>query len=185
MCSIFVALTAFGANITSFVPFLQIGGVPITLQTYFCILSGTILGSRLGATAMSVYLFAGVIGLPIFAGFKGGIGAIFSPTFGFIISFIAVAYVTGKWIEWKQNPSLLTFITASFLGLIFNYVIGTNYMYLALTYWLEAPAGFSYAQAWLIMLAYLPVDVLTIFIAGLTAPKVHRALHKTNKSFAL
>ncbi|KAF0821696.1 hypothetical protein ABE29_06425 [Cytobacillus firmus] len=61
LAGMFVALMAVGANITSFVPFLVIGGVPITLQTFFAILAGAILGSRLGAITMAVYVFAGLM----------------------------------------------------------------------------------------------------------------------------
>src|SRR5699024_12342063 len=53
-----------------------------------------------------------------------------SPTFGFIISFIFTAYVTGKIIESRIKPTLMTFLIASIVGLVFNYMIGTNYMYL-------------------------------------------------------
>ncbi|WP_245831711.1 biotin transporter BioY [Oceanobacillus senegalensis] len=175
--SIFVALTAIGANITAFAPFLQVGGVPITLQTFFAILAGAILGSRLGAIAMTVYLFLGLAGLPIFAGFKGGLGTVMSPTFGFILSFIFVAYATGKWMEWRKRTNLITFITASFIGLLFNYVLGTGHMYLALNFLLGNPEGISYVHTWVIMAAYLPVDALTILAAGLIAPKIHLALN--------
>ena len=52
LAGMFVALMAIGANITSIVPFMVIGGVPITLQTFFAILAGVVLGSRLGAISM-------------------------------------------------------------------------------------------------------------------------------------
>ena len=52
--AMFVALMAVGANITSIAPFMVVGGVPITLQTFFAILAGVVLGSRLGAIAMMV-----------------------------------------------------------------------------------------------------------------------------------
>ena len=63
----FAALMMIGANITAFLPFLVVGGVPITLQTFFAILAGLILGSRRGALAMTVYMFIGLAGAPVFA----------------------------------------------------------------------------------------------------------------------
>ena len=72
----FAALMMIGANITAFAPFLVIGGVPITLQTFFAILAGLILGSRRGALAMTVYMFIGLAGAPVFAKFSGGFGSI-------------------------------------------------------------------------------------------------------------
>src|SRR5699024_7158080 len=59
--AMFVALTAIGANMTSIVPFLVIGGVPITLQTFFAVMAGLVLGSRLGAFSMFVYMVLGLI----------------------------------------------------------------------------------------------------------------------------
>ncbi|MFC2947985.1 biotin transporter BioY [Virgibacillus sediminis] len=184
MISMFVALTAVGANITSFAPFLQIGGVPITLQTFFAILAGAILGSRLGAIAMTVYVLLGLAGLPIFAGFKGGLAAVMSPTFGFILSFILVAYATGKWIEWMKSTRIATYVTAAFIGLIFNYVLGTGHMYLALNFLAGDPEGITYLHTWIIMAAYLPVDALTILAAGLVAPKIHHAYKRKDTPIA-
>src|SRR5699024_165876 len=64
--SVFVAMTAIGANITSIAPFMVVGGVPITLQTFFAVLAGIVLGSRLGAFSMFVYMMLGLVGAPIF-----------------------------------------------------------------------------------------------------------------------
>ena len=83
LASMFVVLIAIGANITSIVPFLVVGGVPITLQTFFAILAGLILGSRLGVISTSVYAFIGLIGIPVFAQFRGGLGSIIKAYFWF------------------------------------------------------------------------------------------------------
>src|SRR5699024_2395253 len=101
--AMFVALAAIGANLTSVAPFLVVGGVPITLQTFFAVLAGLVLGSRMGAFSMFVYMMAGLAGAPVFAQFKGGAGAALSPTFGFILSFILVAYFAGKIREMNSS----------------------------------------------------------------------------------
>src|SRR5690625_1337756 len=105
----FVALTAIGANMTSIVPFLVVGGVPITLQTFFAVMAGLVLGSRLGAFSMFVYMVLGLAGVPVFAQFKGGAAMLLTPTFGFILSFIVVAYVAGKLVEMRRT--LIMYIT--------------------------------------------------------------------------
>ena len=112
----FAALMMIGANITAFVPFLVVGGVPITLQTFFAILAGLILGSRRGALAMTVYMFIGLAGAPVFARFSGGFGSIISPTFGFIVSFILVAFIVGKIVE--KNGKLHGYIIAALVGMV-------------------------------------------------------------------
>ncbi|KAB2338122.1 biotin transporter BioY [Cytobacillus depressus] len=167
LASMFVALMCIGANITSFVPFMVIGGVPITLQTFFAILSGAILGSRLGAITMAVYAFVGLAGVPVFAKFGGGLSSLISPTFGFILSYILTAYVTGKIIEKKKT--LPVYIFAALVGMVINYVLGTNWMYFAYKLWASAPEGFTYKMAWMWMVVPLPKDIILAILAGMMA----------------
>ncbi|BAB07077.1 biotin transporter BioY [Halalkalibacterium halodurans] len=171
----FAALMGIGANVTSF---LVIGGVPITLQTLFSILAGALLGSRLGAFAMSLYLLVGLVGFPVFAQFKGGLSTFVSPTFGFLISFILVAYVTGKIIEKSESKSFFTFVIACFIGLIINYVVGTNYMYFAYITIAEAPEGFTYSMAWAWMIAPFIKDVIVTIAAAVVAHRIYGTVRK-------
>lgn len=170
--AMFVALTAIGANMTSIAPFLVVGGVPITLQTFFAVLAGLVLGSRLGAFSMFVYMVLGLVGAPVFAQFKGGVGMILSPTFGFILSFILVAYVAGKIRE--INSSFPSYIVAALVAMAINYVFGTNWMYVAYQVWFEAPAEFSYKIAWLWMIVPLPKDILLAIVAGMFAYRLEK-----------
>lgn len=147
---------AIGANVS---PFLTIGGVPVTLQLMFAILAGGILGSRLGALSMIAYILLGLAGAPVFAQFKGGMAHILSPTFGFVISFVVVAYAVGKIFENKKAAEKLHIAGAGLLSIVLNYLIGTNFMYMALKIWADAPDHFSYITAWGWMLAYLPLDI--------------------------
>ena len=170
----FAALMMIGANITAFAPFLVVGGVPITLQTFFAILAGLILGSRLGAISMAVYMFIGLAGAPVFAKFGGGFGTIISPTFGFIVSFIFVAYVAGKIVE--KNGKLSSYIIAALVGLVINYGIGTNWMYYAYKLWFAAPDGFTYKLAWIWMIPPLPKDILLSVLAGMFGHRMFKVL---------
>ncbi|MGG3691764.1 biotin transporter BioY [Heyndrickxia ginsengihumi] len=169
---IFVALMAIGANITSIVPFMVIGGVPITLQTFFALLSGAMLGSRLGTISMIAYAFIGLVGAPVFAQFGSGIRTVLSPTFGFILSYILIAYVIGKMIE--KNQSFVSYILAAIIGLVLNYIIGTNWMYAAYKLWAQAPDAFSYLLVWLWMVIPLPKDIILSILAGFIAHRIRR-----------
>ena len=170
----FAALMMIGANITAFVPFLVVGGVPITLQTFFAILAGLILGSRRGALAMTVYMFIGLAGAPVFARFSGGFGSIISPTFGFIVSFILVAFIAGKIVE--KNGKLHGYIIAALVGMVVNYVIGTNWMYFAYKLWAAAPDVFTYKVAWLWMVPPLPKDIILAVLAGIFGHRMYKVL---------
>src|SRR5690625_3459198 len=139
--AMFIALTAIGANITAIIPFLVIGGVPITLQTVFSILAGLVLGSRFGSFTMFAYMLIGLAGAPIFARFAGGIGMIISPTFGFVVAFIVTAYVAGKVRE--RTETFNGYLIGAIVGLLINYIIGTHWMYAAYTLWFEAPENRS------------------------------------------
>ncbi|MDQ0214326.1 biotin transport system substrate-specific component [Oikeobacillus pervagus] len=174
LIGLFVALMMIGANITSFAPFMVINGVPITLQTFFAILAGAILGSRVGAVAMIVYMLLGLVGAPVFARFNGGFTAIISPTFGFIVSFIFTAYVTGKIVERKKTVS--RFITAALIGMTINYVFGTNWLYAAFKLWAEAPPAYSYKVAWISMMVPLPKDIILSVFAGVMAHRLHHSV---------
>ena len=170
----FAALMMIGANITAFAPFLVVGGVPITLQTFFAILAGLILGSRRGALAMTVYMFIGLAGAPVFARFGGGFGSILNPTFGFIVSFILVAFIVGKIVE--KNGKLHGYIIAALVGMTINYVIGTNWMYYAYKLWAAAPDAFTYKVAWLWMMAPLPKDIILAVLAGIFGHRMYKVL---------
>lgn len=174
LVGMFVALMAIGANITTIAPFLHVGGVPITLQTFFAILAGAILGSRLGSIAMIVYMFVGIVGVPVFADFYSGPSIIIRPTFGFIISYIFTAFIIGKIVEKKK--SMAVFIIASLIGMTVNYLFGTNWMYFAYKIWAAAPEGFTYKMAWLWMVAPLPKDIILAVLAGMMAHRLERTV---------
>ncbi|AXI01377.1 biotin transporter BioY [Sporosarcina sp. PTS2304] len=170
----FAALMMIGANITSFVPFLVVGGVPITLQTFFAILSGLLLGSRLGALSMTIYMLIGLAGAPVFAKFQGGFGQILSPTFGFIVTFILIAYIAGKIVEHQRTVT--AFIGAALLATTVNYLLGTNWMYFAYKFWAAAPDAFTYKVAWLWMIPPLPKDIVLAVLAGVFAHRISKHL---------
>lgn len=174
----FSALMMIGANITSFVPFLIIGGVPITLQLFFAILAGTILGGRLGAISMAVYAFIGLVGAPVFARFGGGPGSILNPTFGFVLAFIVTAYVAGKMVE--KNKQIYMFVLAALVATAVNYLLGTNWMYAAYKLWFSAPEGFTYQVAWMWMALPLVKDIILAIIAGMFAYRMAGIVKRTS-----
>ncbi|GAE36704.1 substrate-specific component BioY of biotin ECF transporter [Halalkalibacter akibai JCM 9157] len=175
LVAMFAALMAIGANLTSF---LVIGSVPITLQTLFSILAGALLGRRLGALAMIVYLLVGLVGFPVFAQFSGGLRTFVSPTFGFLLSFILVAYVTGLIIEKSKEKKLTTFLIACFAGLIINYVLGTHYMYFAFQFIANLDAV-SYQVVWSWMAAPLVKDIIVTIFAAILSTRIYSTVNKS------
>ena len=107
----FSLLTALSAQI-----FIPIGPVPITGQTFAVLLTGALLGSRLGAAAMIVYLIEGASGLPVFQQWHGGILYIFGPTGGYLVAFPAAAFITGAFAEHGWDKRFFTAAAAMAIG---------------------------------------------------------------------
>ena len=87
------SLTAVGAAIA--VPLGPLSPVPVTLQGLFVLLCGLILGARGGSIAILLYMAAGCLGLPVFAGGKAGLAVFLGPTGGFLLGFLAQAFFAG------------------------------------------------------------------------------------------
>jgi len=89
---LFVALMAISANTFTYLPFTPI---PVTMQVLTVLLSAITLGSRLAFFSQLQYIFAGLLGAPVFAGFKSGLSVFSGPTAGYIAGFLAAAFITG------------------------------------------------------------------------------------------
>ena len=103
---------------------IYIGPVPITGQTFAVLLTGALLGSRLGTAAVIAYLVEGALGLPFFAGAGGGILRFFGPTGGYLIAFPCAAYVTGVFAEHGWDKNYWYAVTAMGVGSLIILIIG-------------------------------------------------------------
>src|SRR5438067_1898347 len=112
----FSLLTALAAQVAVPLPFTP---VPITMQTFAVLLTGALLGRRLGALALLAYLFEGACGLPFFAqGYSGIWYLLFAPTSGYLLSYPLAAFVTGWLAERGWDRRFLTAAAAMALGSI-------------------------------------------------------------------
>ena len=118
--ALFAALTAIGAFIKIPIP---ASPVPITLQVFFVLLAGLVLGSRWAGTGMAVYVMLGVIGFPVFSGGLSGLGVILGPAGGYLIGFIPAAFITGLVAETfgRSTPAA---IGAMIAGIAVIYLCG-------------------------------------------------------------
>lgn len=135
MCSLFVALIVVGAFIKIPVPV-----VPFTLQLLFTMMAGLLLGGKLGALSVCVYILMGLLGLPVFAE-GGGLAYILKPSFGYFIGFAVASYVTGIIANKVSNPSYKRLFAANFIGLGIVYLFGMVYYYLMSNFYLGNPIG--------------------------------------------
>jgi biotin transport system substrate-specific component len=130
--SLLAALIAAGAYLA-----LPIGPVPIVLQNFFIFLSGLLLGPRWGAASVGVYLMAGALGLPVFAGGIGGIGRFAGPTGGYLLGYLPAVFVIG-WISKKSKGRGALDVLAMVCGSIVIYTCGVS--------WLKILSGMTLAK---------------------------------------
>jgi biotin transport system substrate-specific component len=118
-------IVALGAQITVRLPFSP---VPVTGQTLAVLLVGALLGSRRGALSLLAYLAEGLAGLPVFAGGASGIEYALGPTGGYLIGFVAAAYLVGWLAERGWDRRLSTAALAMAVGNVAIYAFGLSYL---------------------------------------------------------
>jgi len=103
---------------------IHIGPIPITGQTFAVLLTGALLGSRLGAMAVIAYLIEGAIGLPFFAGGGAGLVRFLGPTAGYLVAFPAAAFITGAFAEYGWDKRYPTAVAAMAIGSLIIFLGG-------------------------------------------------------------
>lgn len=164
MAALFTALMIAGAYISLPTPV-----VPITFQPFFSVLAGAVLGPKLASMAMGAYIAIGLAGVPVFAGFTGGIGKVLTPTFGFIVGFMAAAAISGA-IAAKPDAGYARVAAASAAGMAAIYVVGVPYMYLVLT--LVSGKDVTLAATAAAMLPFFVKDVVLSLAASGIAVRI-------------
>ena len=138
----FTLLTAIGAQIE--IPHQPI---PFTMQTFFVLLAGAVLGKRNGAISMALYLLAGVAGLPVFSGWSFGFAKIIGPTGGYLLSFPIAAFVVGYLLQQRSN--IVWSFVSMFIGLFVIFSLGTLHLNLVYFHdWSESFAGGFLIFSW-------------------------------------
>ncbi|WP_312995437.1 biotin transporter BioY [Achromobacter animicus] len=173
--TVLVALFAALIVVLSLMPPIPMPGipVPITLQTLGVMLAGAMLGPVRGALACLLYLALAAIGLPVLPGGRGGLGAFFGPTGGFLIGMVAGAFVTG-WLARR----LATRGTGTWVGLA-GYVAACVVGGIAVVYafgvpWLSAVTKMGMAKAAGAVVVFLPGDLIKAVVAAWVASRVER-----------
>lgn len=165
MIGMFAAVLGVTAQVAVPIPGLE---VPFTLQTMAVALAGLLLGARDGATCLAVYLLAGAIGLPVFAGGRAGPAVLVGPTGGFLLGFVAQAGVTGWVAGTGPLPGLGRLVGACLAGLIGTYACGAAGLILL--------AGAPAARAAQVVLPFLPGAAVKAVLAALLYRRLAPAL---------
>ena len=141
--------------------------VPLTGQTFAVLLVGAVLGSARGATSQLAYVLLGAAGLPIFAGRDGGWSAATGATMGYLVGFVAAAWVVGRLAERRHDRRFPTSLAAMVVGSAIIYALGAGWLAVSLDVPLVGGSGSAVALG---VVPFLVGDVLKALVAaGATA----------------
>lgn len=164
LIALFAALTA----VSSFIR-IPLWPVPVTMQTFFVILAGLMLGASGGAMSQTIYILVGLIGLPVFSG-GGGPSYFLQPSMGYLIGFILAPVAVGiftrnRALTWK------TVLAASLLGSLMIYAVGVPYLaaYLHLVVKKPEAVGIAIKTG---LIIFLPGDLIKCALLTLIVPRL-------------
>ena len=147
--------------------------VPFTLQIFAVFAALVTLGGRRGTYAVVVYLLLGAVGLPVGAGFQGGLGWLLGTTGGYIVGFLCIALL--YWLlTAKLGESLPVVIAACVLGLALCYAFGTAW-FMAVYARTSGPVGVMTALGWCVF-PYIIPDLVKLVLAVLLSRRVKQFL---------
>ena len=147
--------------------------IPFTLQTFGIFVTVGVLGGKRGSFAVFIYLLLGAIGVPVFAGFTGGMGIILGNTGGYIIGFLASALI--MWLMEKLLGKKTWVLALSMvLGLIACYAIGTAWFIIAYAK-NTGSIGLVTALGWCVIPFIIP-DIIKIVLALIVSNGVSKLM---------
>jgi len=150
---------------------IPVGAVPYTGQTFVVLLAGALLGSRLGAISMIVYLLEGTIGLPFFSGGHGGLVHLMGPTGGYLIAFPAAAFITGAFAEHGWDRKFISAAAAMAIGSVVIMLSGWLWFSLVMR---TSPAIALFDT----VLKFIPGDLVKIALAAAVLPSGWKLLKR-------
>ena len=165
--ALFTALTAACAVFPPFQP--PFVPAPVIVQNIGVMLAGSILGAKRGSLSLLLFVVLVAIGMPILTGWRGGFGVILGPTGGFILSWIAAAWVVGWLVE--KNWARLGFWNL----LLFNVIGGIFVVYAIGIPWLALVANMEFSKALVGSAVFVPGDVAKAVGASFAALIVKRS----------
>lgn len=167
--ALFAALVAAGAYLTIPLPYL-----PLTLQTFFVMTAGLLLGAKRGMLALGVYILLGLTGLPVFAGGRGGMGSVLMPSFGYLLGMLAAAGVMG-YLAGLKNPGFWWMLCTALVGTAVIYLIGLPYLYGVYHWYLGQEKSITWVLYYGFAVSIVP-DLIKCVLAAALCSRLKRVL---------
>ena len=168
LIAVFPALIAICSWIT--IPAMA-GQVPFTLQTFAIFVAAGFLGTKKGTLSVVVYVLLGLVGVPVFAGFSGGLGMVIGPTGGYIVGFIFTALIIGGLMNLSKKKSgtvkIIITIVSMILGDVACFIIGTIW------FMIVTNTGFIAALS-LCVVPFIIPDLVKIIVATIMVNRLKK-----------
>lgn len=147
---------------------LPFSPVPLSLTNFAVLLAVFLLGWKWGTVSCGIYLLLGLVGVPVFSGFSGGIAKLLGPTGGYLVGFLFLAVISGLFVEKIEQARLLV-AAGMALGMLVDYLFGTL--------WLAILMKLSFGQALMMgVVPYLAGDMVKLIVALLLGSALRRRL---------
>ena len=158
---------------------IPIGMIPMSLTNMVIYLAIILLDKKRATISVVIYLLIGFVGLPVFAGFAGGVGKLFGPTGGYLIGYLALSWIAGEILEhidgkylWIKNQKQI-----KNLGQMIALIIGTISLYIVGTLWLMIQSKLNFISALSIgVLPFVAFDVLKIVAAVILGKSIKKRI---------
>ena len=149
--------------------------VPFTLQTFGVFVAVGVLGGKRGTLAVLVFILLGVLGIPVFAGFQGGIGILLGTTGGYIVGFLLSALVMWGFEKLFGKKPVMQ-ILSMLAGLIVCYAFGTIWFMIVYTR-SSGAVGLATVLGWCVVPFIIP-DLIKIGLAYVLSGKVRKYVYR-------
>lgn len=166
---IFIALIVVGAFIKFKTPFMP---VYFTMQTFFILLAAFSLEMKYALSAALIYIFIGLIGVPVFSG-GGGIAYVLAPSFGYMVGFFPCIIICNLVLKVFKNKNFAAILLSSFLGIAAMYFCGVVYMGIVYQFVLGAgkTIGFLLVNGFFL---FLPAEILKVVSASIISLRLQK-----------
>lgn len=140
--------------------------VPISFTNLAIYFTVFLLGWKKGTVSYLIYLLIGLVGVPVFSGFSGGVGKIAGPTGGYLAGFLLLAIISGIFIE-KFRGKIYMYAIGMVLGLAITYLFGTA--------WLSLQLDLTFTEGLFMgVIPYIPGDIVKIAAALILGPVLRK-----------
>lgn len=167
---VIIALMSALIAVCSFVA-IPVGALPVTLQTFAVFVCVGILGKKRGTASVLIYVLLGIVGIPVFSGFQGGLSVLMGATGGYIVGFLPAVFFSGLIMEKMRRK--IPFMIASFLvGMVICYICGILWYIFVFS---GGKSDFASAFA-LCVLPYIIPDIIKITLAAVVSGAVRKRI---------